>query len=526
MKRVAFVPFAVLLLAVSSLLAGPSKYLINDPVAAQRIDYLIVAGDAFADRLDVLADHRRVEGYAVGIIPMSSVKSHFPSLEVFTKHAVTDWKPPHPAFLLLVGDVDAVPTVVRPGALAGWLSDTDLATDFDYACSDKGRARLHVGRFPCHTPEELDIIVRKTIDYETKLPLGPWQRRVNFIGGVPGFGEGTDALLESVTMQMIAATVPRGYDVQGAYSNPSSPYCPYPPDFNQCVLDMVNAGSLLTLFEGHGTSASIADIYWNGKHYDVFSSRDAARLRVTQGLPVLAVIACSTGRFDSDDCLGQICLKTPGGPVAFIGGSRVTQPYANTLFTEALLRRFFGQDKTLGEVVSSAKHDVLAHGQSLVSIQADAAAALLQGARALEPMRRDVVAHYNLLGDPALVIRRPATDVTLTVRGDTVEIVAPGRKQVELTLECGTLGMARPLPGVGIDPAKMKEEMNQRRTAALDKVLQRLVVELTSGRATVQLALPQAPGRYYLKAVTEGSVGVATLTISTDVAHRSSSSSK
>jgi hypothetical protein len=489
-------------------------------VAAQRIDYLIVAGDVFADRLDELANHRRAQGYAVGIVPMSSVKSHYPSLEAFTKQAVTDWKSPHPAFLLLVGDVDAVPTVVRPGAFVGGQSDPDLATDFDYACADKAQARLHVGRFPCGTAEELDIMVRKTIDYETKLPVGPWQRRLNFIAGVPGFGEGTDAMLENVTMQMIAAAVPRSFDIQVAYSNPSSPYCPYPPDFNQCVLDMVNAGSLLTLFEGHGTPDSVAAIYWNGKRYDVFSGRDAARLCVMQGLPVLAVIACSTGRFDSGDCLGGICLKTPGGPVAFIGGSRVTQPYANTLFIEALTRRFFGKDKTLGEVVSSAKRDVLAHGQSLVSVQIDAAAALLQDARALEPMRRDVVAHYNLLGDPALVIRRPATDVTLTVRGDNVDIVAPGHKQVELTLECGPLGMARPLPDVGTDPAKMKEQMNQRRTAALDKVLQRRAVELTSGRATVQIALPQAPGRYYLKAVSGGSVGVATLTIPTDVAHR------
>jgi hypothetical protein len=519
MKRAGLVLVAVLLSVVAPVLAAPSKYLIQDPVAAQRIDYLIVAGDVFAERLDELANHRSAQGYAVGIVLMSSLRQHFCLLEEFTKHAVAEWKPPHPAYLLLVGNVDAVPTVVRPGALAGWRSDADLATDFDYACCEKNQARLHVGRFPCNTPEELDVIVRKTIDYETKLPVGSWQRRLNLVAGVPGFGEGVDAVLENVTMQMIAAGVPRSFDIQCAYSNPSSPYCPYPPDFNQCVLDMVNGGSLLTLFLGHGTPAAVAALNWNGKRYEVFSGEDASRLRVLQGLPVLALIACSTGRFDAGECLGGICLKTAGGPVACISGSRVTQPYANTLFTETLTRHFFGQEKTLGEILSSAKRDVLAHSQSSLTIQADAAATLMQNGRALEPMRRDVVAHYNLLGDPALVIRRPANDVTLTVRGDTVEIVAPGHKQVELTLECGPLEMARPLPDVGTNPAKLKEEMNLRRTAALEKVLQRRAVELTSGSATVQIALPQAPGRYYLKAVTGGSVGVAMLRIPSSVAH-------
>ena len=42
MKRVGFVLFAVLLLAVSSLLADPSKYLIKDPVAASGSELLIL----------------------------------------------------------------------------------------------------------------------------------------------------------------------------------------------------------------------------------------------------------------------------------------------------------------------------------------------------------------------------------------------------------------------------------------------------------------------------------------------------
>lgn len=488
--------------------AEVSKYLIADPAAAQRVDYLVISGDKFAGGLDALAAHRAKQGYAVGIVKMSALKTKFKTVSGFLAHAATKWKKPAPRYLLLVGDVDAVPAVVKPSKLKGWLSDRDLATDFDYA-RPLGKIQIHVGRFPCDTPKELATMIRKTIDYETKLPAGAWQRKLNFVASVGGFSKEIDAMLEGIGMAVATSSVPEAYDVQAAYGNPSSPYCPFPPKFNSHVIDMFNEGSLLYLFIGHGSVRRVADIRWRGRRHPIFGERDAAALNCRNGLPVLLVIACSTGRYDAADCLGETYLKAERGPVAFIGGSRVTQPYANGLFAKAFVDSFFGKTRTLGAVLTRAKWTILAGRFSMFRLQVDALGAAMQGKKFLEPMRDDVVQHYNLLGDPALVIRRASIDIKLTVDGAKVRVDAPGRGKVDLVLECTRLAFLHPMPEIKTNDPAFEKKITERYKNAHDKVIRRWAVELKAGKATVEFKRPEKPGRYVFKASRGGSVGSA-----------------
>jgi len=506
---------AVVVLAAGSpaCLGAGSKYLLRDPAAAQRVDYLVLAGDKFADHMDVLAAHRERQGYAVGIVKVSAAKAGFASIRAFLAHAVTRWQKPAPSFLLIVGDVDAVPAVVKKGALRGWNSSRDLATDFDYARPTDGRVRLHVGRFPCDTAKELAVMVRKTIAYETELPAGEWQHRLNLVASVGGYGKQIDSLLESMAMAIASSCVPAAYDMQAAYGSPNSPYCPYPPTFNNHVLEMFNRGSLFTIFAGHGTTRAVARLYWKARAYRIFGSGDAGALNVKAGLPILVVIACDTGRYDASDCLGETFFKVERGPVAFIGGSRVTQPYGNGLFAKALIDALFGKAKTLGEAVTRAKQTVTAHRFSLFRLQVDTVGGMMQGAESLGPMRKDVVEHYNLLGDPALVIRRPKPDIKLAVNGSTVRVGAPGRASVTLTLECDRLAFLHPIPKIDENDPRFREKITDRYRKAHDKIIRRWTVALKDGRGSVEFELPKNPGRYFFKASAEGSVGSAALTV-------------
>jgi len=490
-----------------------SKYLLKDPAAVQRVDYLILAGDKFADHVDVLAAHREKQGHAVGVVKVSAAKARFTSIRAFLAHAVTRWKQPAPAFLLLVGDVDAVPAVVKKGALRGWSSSSDLATDFDYARPTGSGVRLHVGRFPCDTAEELAVMVRKTIAYETELPAGEWQHKLNLVASVGGYGKQIDSLLEGMAMAIASSCVPAAYDMQAAYGSPNSPYCPYPPAFNDHVLEMFNRGSLFTIFVGHGTTRGVARLYWKRRGYRIFSSGDAGALNCKAGLPILVVIACHTGRYDASDCLGETFFKVERGPVAFIGGSRVTQPYGNGLFAKALIDALLGKAKTLGEVVTQAKQTVTAHRFSLFRLQVDTVGGMMQSKESLGPMRKDVVEHYNLLGDPALVIRRPRPDIKLTVNGSTVRISAPGRAKVRLTLECDRLAFLHPIPEIDENDPRFREKITDRYRKAHDKIIQRWTVALKDGKGSVEFKLPKKPGRYFLKASVSGSVGSAALTV-------------
>ena len=519
MKRVLSALAVALAAAFSTCSAADSKYLLEDPSPSHRVDYLIVSGDRFANDLDALAAHRSKQGYAVGIVTMSSVRAKFKSIRSFLAHAATKWKAPPPSYLLLAGDVESVPTVVKKGELRGWGGSHDLATDFDYARPLGAKIRLHVGRFPCDTPGELRLMIGKTISYETALPGGPWQSKLNFVASVGGFGKGIDSLLEAVAMQIVAGSVPPSFDVRAAYGSPNSAYCPYPPRFNEHVLNMFNSGSLLCLFAGHGTTRGVASLRWKGRSYPIFGDRDAKALSARNGLPVMIVVACHTGAFDRSDCLGETFLKTEKGPVAFIGGSRVTQPYANGLFAKAFVEAFFGPAKTLGEVLTMARRTVLAHRFSLFRLQADLAAAKVQGREALEPMRKDVVQHYNLLGDPALVIRRPTPDIKLTVKGSKAHIAAPGRAKVDLTLECDRLASLHDLPDIDPNDPQFEQKITDRYRKAHDKVIRRWTVLLKNGTGAVTFALPEKPGWYVLKASARGktplewSVGTASLLV-------------
>ncbi|MFW6159145.1 MAG: C25 family cysteine peptidase [Planctomycetota bacterium] len=493
--------------------AGDSEYLLTDPSRARHIDYLAVSGDEFAGKFDALCRHRADQGYRVGVVRMSDVAAEFGSLRKFLRHAATRWEKPAPRFLLLVGDVEAVPTVVKRGAMRGWRSSPDLATDFEYARpAGKGRW-LHVGRLPCDSGRELTAMVEKTIAYETELPEGGWQRRLKFVASMGGYGKEMDRLLEAIGESVAAGAVPRTFDVEAAYGSPASPYCVYPPRFNEHVTGMFNECSLLYLFVGHGSVRRVASIRWRRHAYPIFRAGDSDRLEAQKGPPVFVAIACHTGAYDRDDCLGEEFVKAPGGPVAFIGGSRVTQPYANALFADAFVRSFFGKAKTVGEVLSLAKARIAAHRFSFFTAQIDAVAARIQGKDNLPKTRADVIRHYNLLGDPALRIRRPTCDIRVAIQEDVAEITAPDRKQVILRLECDRLQFLHELSEIEPDDADVAEKMADRYRKAHDKVIGRWTVRLKDGRGTVRFERPRRPGRYVLKATAGGSVGAIALEV-------------
>ncbi|MCI0340138.1 MAG: C25 family cysteine peptidase [Planctomycetales bacterium] len=515
---------ALSLLVVAALFPPPalvgSPYRIADPAAPQRVDWLVVAGDSFADRLDALAAHREKQGLRPGIVSMTDLRAKFPGVREFVAHAVESWEKPAPKYLLLAGDVEAVPAVVRPGAGRGFQSEADLATDFDYACpAAELEPALHVGRLPCDTPEELDAMIRKILDYETTVKPGAWQKKVAFVVGEAGFGPELDAFIEKQFIQIVGGGLPAAYDIEVAYASPRSPYCPFPPKFDENAVRLLNEGSLFYVFVGHGSRSGVDRIRWRQKSYDILNEAHAGKVETKNGLPIMVVIACSTGHYDHEgDCVGEVFLKRPRGPVAFLGGSRVTQPYANGLIGKALVDQSFGDApsaRTLGEAVTRAKKQVLAHGATPFHQQADFMAAMVQGKEALEPMRRDVVRHYNLLGDPALVLRKPEPSIRISVKGNvaTIEAAAP---EVALTLECAREKSARPLPPADEAAPDFERKVVERYRVANDRVMKSWKVRLAGGRATQKIELPKAPGKYWLKAYAPGAIGSAEVEVESD----------
>src|SRR5581483_907132 len=152
-------------------------------------------------------------------------------------------------------------------------------------------------------------------------------------------------------------------------------------------------------------------------------------------------------------------------------------PYGNGLFGNKLVEQVFAPDaRTLGEALWAAKAAVVAKDASPLRLQADAIASAIQGPGALERMRKDVILQYNLLGDPALRIRRPADGIEITPHG----FPGPGRTffatgkathgAVEVTFECPRDKFVHP---TDLQGETLEEQMVRRSANANNKVVVR-----------------------------------------------------
>jgi hypothetical protein len=494
-------------------LMQPSPCLIADPGGPAQAVYLIVAADAFANDCDALLAHRAAGGLSVGLVRFSDVcrvwggRSGPDALVACLSHARTDWGT---RFVLLVGDAAgpperAIPFRVEPAAYVSdrFVTSRELAHDWDYATLGGPEPVLHVGRFPVRTSEELAVMIGKTIAYETRVPAGEWQARLRFVAGP--YGDPTiDRALETQFAQLVSEGIPPSYDVEIAYANPASPYCPFPPSFHQNAMRMLNEGSLLYCYIGHGSERGLDELTWKKQTYPFLEASQVGEVTVSAGLPVMVVIACCTAALDTPggDCLGAALMKRPAGPVALIGSTRICQPYGNALLGRYLAGTVFSpQYPTLGEAFTEALRRTLAPDTSESRRQVDFLAAVLQGGQALPQIRHDTVRHYLLLGDPALVLRRPLplTGLTATLEGDGVRIQCPvpsGRGALHSWQVCVSLRgpsdrSARPLPPAPApDAPDFPATMMARYRAANDRTFAAQTLTLDRGALNVKLPLP------------------------------------
>jgi hypothetical protein len=508
-----------------SLVLALGSHVVEDPGSKEnRIDYLVLAPAEFVDALAPLAEHRKAGGLRVGIVTLESIRKQWKSPLDFVRFASREWKPPSPRFLLLVGDADRIPPILRRShyQTKKFQNDPELATDHLYGVPEKGlHATMAVGRFPADSVEEVAAMAGKTVRYEAKLAPGTWQKKIKFITGEAGFNPFIDAFIEKQFTRIVSDNIPPPYDIELAYSKTTSRYCPYPPEFNENAIRLLNDGSLFYVYVGHGFRRGFDNIRWKKEVYPIFNLQHVPRVEIRNGLPVMFVIACSTAFFDarSGDCIGEELFKKEKGPVAFIGGTRITQPYVNALIGKAMIAQVFGPTPpTLGEALIEAKKEVLGKDGSALRKSADRLAGMIQGPGNLEAMRKDGVLHYILLGDPALRLRTPETTVTLSclrkVRaGDRLIVRGKTpfpRGTVTLQLDCLRNEFAGILPNAALSSPTFRNDITERYRAANDKRITSLTRKFEKGTFTLALPLPSSLRErdYFLKATVVGPNGV------------------
>jgi hypothetical protein len=492
------------------------------------VDTAVVCPSEFRQALEPWLEHRRGQGHHVAVV--SNLQSAVGIRDEIRRLAAAGPL----RYLLLVGDADPAMftnSAVRKRCVPAhhekavvnvrFGSTPEIATDNWYADLDDDRLPdIAVGRLPSDSAEDLALMVQKILNYENSQDFGQWRRRVHFVAGLGGFGALADTVLEATAKSLIGEGIPSAYSTTMTYGSWQSPYCPDPRQFQQTTIERLNEGSLFWVYLGHGRQRAVDEVMVPGASYPILSSPDAARLACRHGAPIACLLACFSGAFDQPrDCLAEDMLRSPGGPVAVLCGSRVTMPYAMSVLGSELLQAcFVERSETLGDAMLDSKRRMMkADFPSRQRAALDAAArALSPTAGELEAERAEHLDLFNLLGDPLLRIAYPrqvkvVMDRTATA-GSSLAVSLDSRVAGAATLELAVRRdrlTFRPPRREAFDPRTLSDytEVYQR---ANEPRLTAIGLKLPKGPFATKIEIPaEARGACHVRVFVEGSEGCA-----------------
>ena len=382
-------------------------------------DTVVVCPDEFRQALQPWLEHRTRQGRTFALV--SNLQSP-QGIRAGIRQAASGGKL---RYVILVGDTESLqansPEVRRrriPVQLTEakvttrWGSESHIAADNWYAdLDDDAVPDVAIGRLTPDSAGELSRIVAKILSYEQSTDFGAWRRRINFVAALGGFGPIIDTAVETAAKKLITDGIPPAFSTSMTYANWRSPYCPDPRRFHETSLARINEGCLFWVYMGHARSRAVDQVRVPGGAYPILDCNDTAQLNCQSGAAIACMLACYTGAFDArQDCLAEEMLRSAGGPVAILCGSRVTMPYAMAVMgTELLDACFVRRSETLGEAVLAAKRSmVLAERTSATQLFLDSLAKIANPTSAdLAAERAEHVQLFNLLGDPLLRLRHP-----------------------------------------------------------------------------------------------------------------------
>lgn len=416
--------------------------------------------------------------------------------------ALQEGAPDQVVYLLLLGDVlvdgeIGLPAVDCQSAIG------DCYTDNAYGDPDLDHVpRFAVGRVPADSAAAAAASLEKLRQHEGSYTTGLHNRRFFFYAGDSGFDPQLAGLVETLVLGGLAQVDP-AYDIIGLYNDPTSSF--YYSPFEEKVVELMNEGSVLAMYLGHGAS----------NYNDGLGPDELAALECENRLPVLALFACNNGAYAAPTpSVAELALARPLGPIVAFAGSDITHPYSNGVYPYELQRALFsGAFDTVGAALLETRRQVADNQDELRQLLL--ASVTMEGV-SVQEAAESLVQHqdlYNLLGDPAASLHLPGAQVELDFSGSTstgtfqvwgnVTGLADGLQDgtAWVTVEVPRdqmLGELQPL-----DPDHPDEQQIQDNWAqAIDTVIAGVQVPVVDGAFQAQLDVPgDLPGnRFYLKA--------------------------
>lgn len=480
-------------------------------------DTLVVCPPEFAPELRPWIAHRRSQGHRLTLQPSgTSAEIRAAIRQVAAAGSLQS--------VLLVGDAPGNPRLPQdqrlrtvPTHLAKaqvnlrWGSEPEIGTDNWYADLDDDQIPdVAIGRLPATNRVQLRNMLGKILAYETTADQGEWRRRINLVAGVGGFGSLIDAVLELTTQKFLTDGIPDSYATHMTYGSWQSPYCPNPMRFHEAVVQRFNEGCLFWIYVGHGQRTALDRVQVPGRSYHIFANRDVPKLAPTHAFPIALFLACYAAAFDGpQDCLGEVLVRSTTGPVAVLGGTRVTMPYGMAVFANGLMDQLFREQRaTLGEVLLHAKRQLAAaptkpdpaDGVTSRQLLDALGGAFANSPQALAAERLEHLHLINLLGDPLLRIRQPqliqVEAPASAVAGQTVLIridtPIPGSCSLELICRRGRLRNPHPARSKFDPAADALNRYDQTYDDSNRQTWSRRQLSTSAGSVALKLTIPTA----------------------------------
>ncbi|HEY65329.1 MAG TPA: hypothetical protein G4O02_12240, partial [Caldilineae bacterium] len=342
-------------------------------------DYIAIVPLEFMEAIRPLLDHRVAQGWRVFTVTPDKLFDAYTyglkdpaAIRSFLAEALSAWPEPRPRFVLLVGDAsydpydylggserDLIPTALVQTIYVGQTASDNWLADVD----EDGRPDIALGRFPAQTPEQVRVMVEKTIRVERERD-GEWARRALLAA------DDDEARFIRMSDTLAKDYLSSIFEIERVYLGRVD-------DPHARLLEVFNQGVGLVNYIGHGSVT-----VWAKEK--ILSTEDVPALRNGDRLPLLVNMTCLTGYFHHPQMisLAEALLRAPeGGVVAALVPTSESLPNDQQGLAEAFYRWIVDPGiQTVGEAMMRAKQEAPLDQEG----------------------QRDVLATFNLLGDPAL----------------------------------------------------------------------------------------------------------------------------
>ena len=237
---------------------------------------------------------------------------------------------------------------------------------------------VYVGRYSSDVAARVQVMVNRTVAYETTAPAGDWQTTALFPAGGLFFSSSYD-YWGSFICDTVDARIPSSWTVHKLYEDASG----HPN--NQ--IDLLNDGVSYCMPTGHGFENGI--YWWDYAPEDMISTANYAGLTNNDMPPVFHSIACLAGSIKNVASIAERLMFRPqGGGVAIMFNSNNGYGAPPNMGASEWLELFFAEALFVDEWYEIG----VAHGISKDEFKANVSIS----------MQTWVLQENNLLGDPAL----------------------------------------------------------------------------------------------------------------------------